>query len=97
MSKNPNLTPWQILTSKVIHATNWIKLIEDKCLVSGHEITYTFTKKLDEGPLIIAEEAGEIWLVKQYRHPIKKIVWQFPLEGKSNSESWEAAKKVQKN
>jgi|GEM_PF-2583006 len=93
MSKNQTLTPWQVLTSKTIHATNWIKLIEDKCLVSGHEITYTFTKKLDEGPMIIAEDAGKLWLVKQYRHPIKKIVWQFPLEGKTSSENWETAAK----
>lgn len=91
MSKNSILAPWQILTSKEIHTTNWIKLIEDKCLVSGHEITYTYTKKLDEGPMIIAEEAGKIWLVKQYRHPIKKIVWQLPLEGKTASETWQAA------
>lgn len=93
MSKKITLTPWQVLNSKEIYATNWIKLIEDKCSVSDHELTYTYTKKLDEGPMIIAEEAGGIWLVKQYRHPIKKIIWQFPLEGKSSTESWEAAAK----
>jgi ADP-ribose pyrophosphatase YjhB (NUDIX family) len=47
---------------------------------------------VDEGPLIIAETGEKkLWLVRQYRHPIKKIVWQFPSEGKQAGESWEAA------
>lgn len=86
------IQPWTILHSKVIHSTPWIEVVEDTCLVDGKEITYTYSRRIDEGPLIIAQENnGGLWLVRQYRHPIKKILWQFPAEGKHTDESWEAA------
>jgi ADP-ribose pyrophosphatase len=89
------LQPWKTLDSKIIHKTPWIELVEDECLVDNQKLTYTYTRRVDEGPLIIAEEKDQtIWLVRQYRHPIQKIIWQFPVEGKFPNESWaEAAKR----
>jgi ADP-ribose pyrophosphatase len=92
MSNNPK--PWITRESKVIHKTKWIEIIEDTCLNNEAEFKYTYAKKVDEGPVIIAEENdGSIWLVQQYRHPIKKIIWQLPIEGKLLNESWDAAAK----
>jgi 8-oxo-dGTP pyrophosphatase MutT (NUDIX family) len=92
MPDSTNLKPWQILSSKIVHKTPWIEIVADQCLVDGKELTYTYTRRVDEGPLIIAEENdGRIWMVRQYRHPIKKIVWQFPVEGKFPEETWEQA------
>lgn len=89
---NSLITPWKVLQSKIIHSTQWIEIIADTCLNQGKELIYTYTRRIDEGPLIIAEESdGKIWLVRQYRHPIKKILWQLPVEGKLPQESWEAA------
>ena len=94
MTTNKDLKPWQIVSSKIIHATPWIEIVEDLCDVSGTKLEYTYTRRIDEGPLIIAEENdGSLWLVKQYRHPIKKIIWQFPVEGKPQEESWDDAAK----
>lgn len=88
------LQPWKILDSKIIHKTPWVEIVEDTCLVDNQKLIYTYTRRVDEGPLIIAEEKDEtIWLVRQYRHPIKKIIWQFPVEGKFIHESWEQAAK----
>ncbi len=88
------LKPWIIKKSKVIHKTPWIEIIEDTCLADETELTYTYTKRVDEGPVIIAEENdGSIWLVQQYRHPIKKVLWQLPAEGKLPNESWKEAAK----
>ncbi len=87
-----NLQPWQIISTKIIHSTPWIEVVEDTCVADGKEFIYTYTRRLDEGPLIIAEESdGGLWLVQQYRHPIKKIIWQFPAEGKLPQEEWRAA------
>ncbi len=91
MSHPTKLKPWEIIDSKIVHATPWIEIVEDTCLVEGNELKYTYTRRVDEGPLIIAEENNKLWLVRQYRHPIKKIIWQFPGEGKLPDESWEAA------
>lgn len=86
------LQPWQVTNSKVVHQTPWIEVIEDTCQAQDQELHYTYTKRVDEGPLIIAETAEhKLWLVRQYRHPIRKIIWQFPAEGKISGESWEAA------
>lgn len=94
MSTN-TLKPWVIKKSKIIHKTRWIEVIEDTCLADTTELIYTYTKRVDEGPIIIAEESdGAIWLVQQYRHPVKKILWQLPAEGKLPSEPWiDAAKR----
>lgn len=92
MSHPSNLQPWQILSTKIIHHTPWIEIVEDTCLADGKEITYTYTRRVDEGPMILAEDTDQkLWMVRQYRHPIKKIVWQFPAEGKYPNESWETA------
>jgi len=88
------LKPWITKKSKIVHKTPWIEVIEDTCLAGDTELEYTYTKRVDEGPVIIAEENdGSIWLVQQYRHPIKKIIWQLPAEGKMPKESWVAAAK----
>jgi ADP-ribose pyrophosphatase len=86
------LQPWKVISSKSIHSTPWLSLIEDRCQINGRELVYTYVKRVDEGPLIVPETAdGKLWMVRQYRHPIKKILWQFPVEGKLKAESWEAA------
>jgi 8-oxo-dGTP pyrophosphatase MutT (NUDIX family) len=88
-----SLKPWQILNTTVIHQTPWLEFKADECeTANGQKLTYTYARRRDEGPLIIPEDAdGKLWLVRQYRHPIRKILWQFPAEGKSPEEAWEAA------
>lgn len=86
------LQPWQVTASTIVHQTPWIQIVEDECTVNEKTLTYTYTRRVDEGPLIIAEDIDQkLWLVRQYRHPIKKIIWQFPAEGKHPEESWEHA------
>lgn len=92
MSPTSKLLPWQVLSSQLIHSTPWLEVIEDTCLVVDKTLVYTYALRVDEGPMIIAEDDNEkLWLVRQYRHPIRKIIWQFPAEGKYPNESWEAA------
>jgi ADP-ribose pyrophosphatase len=87
-----NIKPWTVLSSEIIYETPWIQVIEDKCQVDDQVITYTRVNRRDEGPQIIAETADKkLFMVQQYRHPIHKIVWQFPAEGKTDQESWEDA------
>jgi ADP-ribose pyrophosphatase len=87
-----SLQPWQILSSTVIHQTPWIEVIAEECSANGQQFTYTFVHRRDEGPQIIALTAEKkIWLVQQYRHPIRQILWQLPAEGKLAGETWEDA------
>lgn len=86
------IQPWQTVKQNSIHKTPWIEIVADDCMAGEVSLTYTYTRRLDQGPVIIPEtEDGKLWMVQQYRHPIKKIIWQFPAEGKPEDESWEAA------
>ncbi len=94
MTKYSKLSKWKIDSSRIVHKTDWIEIIEDACVSGGINFTYTYTRRVDAGPLIIAQENnGSMWLVRQYRHPVQKILWQFPVEGKLIQESWIAAAK----
>lgn len=87
-----SLKPWKVLSSKIIHHTPWLDVKVDTCEVDGQQLEYTYTHRTSQGPTIIAESDDQkLWLVKQYRHPIKKTLWQFPVEGKPESETWEDA------
>ncbi len=69
-----------------------MEFIEDQCESNGKTATYTYMNRTDQGPLIIPQaDDGSLWMVRQYRHPIRKIIWQFPVECKLKEESWEAA------
>jgi 8-oxo-dGTP pyrophosphatase MutT (NUDIX family) len=88
----PKIEPWQVLSTQLIHQTPWINVLSDECQHGEKKFNYTYVERRDEGPVIIAEDQDQkLWLVQQYRHPIRKIVWQFPAEGKKPDESWEAA------
>ncbi len=92
MIKKSNLKPWTTKSTQILHSTPWMEVKADTCVADGKELVYTYTRRVDEGPLIIAEDVDKkLWLVRQYRHPIKKIIWQFPGEGKHPGESWEDA------
>ncbi len=85
-----NLTPWKTIGTKCIYKTPWIELVQDACEVDGQSTSYTYVRRVDSGPMIIAvADDGKLWMVRQYRHPIKKIIWQFPAEGTMPGESWE--------
>lgn len=95
MTKSTSLKPWRVVSSQTIHQTPWTEVIEDQCLTEDNKhLTYTYSRRVDAGPMMIAEESdGRLWLVRQYRHPIQKIIWQFPAEGKLTHETWEQAAK----
>ncbi len=92
MQNKKPLEAWKVVSTRTPFASPWVELVEDSCIAGEQELTYAYMRRVDEGPLIIPEAAdGSLWMVRQYRHPIRKIVWQFPVEGKLPKESWEAA------
>jgi len=84
------IKPWRVLESKVVYKTKWIEVVEDRCLANDLEVTYTYVKEKSSGnAMIIAQDDnGLFWMVKQYRHPIKKIIWQFAVETGVVGEKW---------
>jgi ADP-ribose pyrophosphatase len=88
------LKPWTILNSKIIHQTPWMTMIEDTCDVNGTVTTYTYVRRTSGSGIIPVTHDGKLWMVQQYRHPIKKTVWQLPAEGLEPGEGYlEVAKR----
>lgn len=79
MSKLKHLV-WKIKKNKILHTTAWMKLHEDVLDVGGVKVTYTYVEKVGDGPIVVAVYQNKLLLVKQYRHPIRKSIWQFAAE-----------------
>ncbi len=84
---------------KPLIENRWLKFVEDEYeLPNGKKCTYHHVQQC-EAIMIIAIESinNELstFIVNQYRHPIGKAIWQFPLGGFFPSEQSpiEAAKK----
>lgn len=82
------LKPWNIISSRIIHQTPWMTMIEDVCDVDGTNTTYTYVRRTSGSGIIPVTTDGKLWMVQQYRHPIKRTVWQFAAEGLEPGEDY---------
>ena len=73
--------PWKKLSSKRLHKTPWLSLIEDRVIrTDGKQDTYTYIQtKLAVGVVAMNDE-NEIYLVGQYRYPTDGYSWEI-IEG----------------
>lgn len=83
MSVNKN--PWKILNSSVVYDNNWINLTEHKVInPSANEGIYGIVHFKNYAIGIVAmDEYQNIYLVGQYRLPLKQYSWEIPEGGGS--------------
>lgn len=74
------MSDWKTLSSKVIHETQWIRLIEDKIEThTGKKLIYTYVQMVHPGVAIVAVDPdGNVLLQKSYRHTLKQTQWEIP-------------------
>lgn len=74
------MTGWKTLSSKILHETKWLRLIEDTAKISsGKEIIYTYVQTVNPSVAIVAvRPGGDILIQKNYRHTIKESIWEIP-------------------
>jgi 8-oxo-dGTP pyrophosphatase MutT (NUDIX family) len=74
-----NTRQWKKLKSKIIYKNPWIKLREDVVVQpGGKKGIYAYLEK-DTGAFIIAfNKDNFVYLTRQYRYPIKKIIFDLP-------------------
>lgn len=86
---------WKTDSSRVIHETPWFIIREDK--IRNHRDTpMTFTHMDMKNPsvsIIATDEQGRILLQRNYRHNIKKTVWEIPAGHSDGQDLLEAAKR----
>lgn len=80
MSKIKNT---EIITEKIVAQNKWTTIIEEKFNTDNGKVgEYLIVDRMPALMIIpIIYQDGNVYtyLVKQYRHPIKKEVWQFPM------------------
>lgn len=71
---------WKKKGTKTIYENKWIKLREDEVVQpDGEDSIYTFLE-MGGFSVVIAEDGdGGVFLIEEYRYPIKKEVWQLPM------------------
>lgn len=71
---------WKKINSETVYENRWMKLLKDDVIQpDGEESVYTFLD-VRAGTIIIAEDSdGGIFLIEEYRYPIRKSVWLLPM------------------
>jgi 8-oxo-dGTP pyrophosphatase MutT (NUDIX family) len=75
----------RITSTRVIYENRWLRLREDRLeRDDGSPGVYAYVQK-PNGAIVVACEAGHVWLIEQYRHTTRGRWWELP-QG-----SWEDA------
>lgn len=75
-----NNQEWQTVSSQEIHRNPWYRLKEDLTIMpSGQQGKYTYVDRLPAVVIAALTPENEIYLVGQYRYPIKRFSWEIPM------------------
>lgn len=84
-----NMADWKVLRSKKVHENNWYNVIQDEVeLDNGKKIFYHYIDKPVGVVIVPVDDEGNLFLVKQYRHPIRQDSLEFVM-GSVESEDLE--------
>jgi len=74
------LAPWQVLERKTLLSRRWLELYEDRVrLGNGREIAeFHVIDAPSWSSVLCLTRAGEVVLVRQYRHGIGRECWELP-------------------
>src|SRR3954464_8985677 len=68
----------RVVSSRVVYENRWMRVHEDRTeLPDGSPGLYGWVEK-PPSALIVPIEAGHVWLVEQFRHPVGGRFWEFP-------------------
>jgi len=74
--------PWKTLEEKLIYHNPWIRVTEYQVLnPSGNPGIYGVVSYQNQAVGVVPYEAGYIWMVGQYRYPLKRYSWEIPEGG----------------
>lgn len=93
------MSDWRIDASEKVYRSQWLDVTVDKLSTEDQAKTdYVYTSRPGGGGMVVIpyfDEAESFLLVRQYRHPIRKYVWQFPGGGKEEGQTYEQAAKAE--
>ncbi|MGN6563238.1 MAG: TIGR04282 family arsenosugar biosynthesis glycosyltransferase [Thermomicrobiales bacterium] len=86
--------PWHTLATETLVASPWRTFRRDRVrLHSGAAIDYTYAETPRAAWVVPLTAAGEIVLIRQYRYPVRKWVWEVPAGAIGDEEPIAAARR----
>jgi 8-oxo-dGTP pyrophosphatase MutT (NUDIX family) len=68
----------RVTSTRVVYENHWMRLHEDRLeRPDGSPGLYAWVEK-PPGTLVVPLEDDHVWLVEQYRHPVRQRFWDFP-------------------
>ena len=78
---------WKIMYSKLLFKNRWIELYEDKVEVKpGKTTLYTWYRTPDVAVIVPFIDKDTLVMIRQYRHPLDKLLLEFPAGHMENNE-----------
>ncbi len=78
---------WKVMHSELIFQNRWVELYEDKVEVRpGKTTNYTWYKTPDVAVIVPFIDKDTLVMIKQYRHPLRKVLLEFPAGHIENNE-----------
>jgi 8-oxo-dGTP pyrophosphatase MutT (NUDIX family) len=72
------LRPPRVISTRVVYENRWMRVHEDRTEhADGTPGLYGWIEK-PPAAIIVPLEAGHVWLVEQFRHPVGGRFWEFP-------------------
>jgi 8-oxo-dGTP pyrophosphatase MutT (NUDIX family) len=65
----------RVTATRVVYENRWMRLHEDRLDPPG---LYAWVEKPPGTVIVPMEDDGGVWLVEQYRHPVRRRMWDFP-------------------
>ncbi|MDX2245274.1 MAG: NUDIX hydrolase [Bacteroidia bacterium] len=82
MNEVTESNPWTILASHKVYENPWISLTEHQVLnPAGNPGIYGTVHFKNQAVGVVPYQEGFIWMVGQYRFPLKKFYWEIPEGG----------------
>ncbi|MFY9795341.1 MAG: NUDIX hydrolase, partial [Candidatus Nitrosopolaris sp.] len=76
---NNMTSDWRIMQSELLFQNRWIELYEDKVEVRTGKVThYTWYKSPDVAVIVPFLDKDTLVMIRQYRHPLRKVLLEFP-------------------
>ncbi len=71
---------WKTLSSQTLCSGLTFDVTKDRLLhPAGHELDYYVVRaKRDAAAVVAVDDAGQVLLVQQWRHPVQKLLWEVP-------------------
>lgn len=92
---DPQANPWTVLSSQIVYNNPWIEVTEHQVLnAAGNPGIYGVVHFHNLAVGVVPYSDGKIWMVGQYRFPLKAYSWEIPEGGgKMDVDPLESAKR----